>query len=193
MGAPGVDPNLVDSALRGDPAAFRSVFDELSPKVYQIAYSLLRDRDDAQDVVQETFISVQRNMSTFRGEADFGVWVARIARNRAHDVLRRRKRSPLRIEELGAASDESDPVAWEPPAPSVPQADHGLKRILNEEIEALPEKLRECLVLREVAGLAYEEIADTMQIPLNTVRTRLLRAREQLRAKLTARLGEEAR
>jgi len=186
-----VDPKLIAAARQGDPDAFRSLYDALVAPVTRVVRALVRDRDAADDVVQETFLSVFRGLQGFRNDAEVSTWVTRIALNRARDALRRRRRAPRRLEVLeqedGRPLDQRADLA----APERPAPDPWLARVLRAEIGRLPEEFRDCFLLREVGEHSYEEIAAIMEIPVGTVRSRLLRARERLRARLGSSLSGE--
>ena len=176
------------AAQRGDSEAFRALYDAYAPHVLRTALSLVRDRDVAEDVTQETFLSVHRGLGGFRGDADLRTWITRIAINRARDALRRMRNAPVRIEDLEDAEGGSPgrgvigTAMQHEPEPGV---DPGLRRILDQAIAELPHDLRESFLLREVGDLTYEEIAEALSVPVGTIRTRLFRARERLRKKLS--------
>jgi RNA polymerase sigma-70 factor, ECF subfamily len=188
-----VDPNVIAAARAGDPDAFRSLYESLVAPVTRVVLALVRDRDLADDVVQETFLSVHRGLKDFRSESEVGTWVTRIALNRSRDALRRRRRAPRSLEALeledGRPLDQRADLA----APEQAASDPWLARVLRAEIARLPEEFRDCFLLREVGEHSYEEIAAIMEIPVGTVRSRLLRARERLRTRLGSSLGGERR
>lgn len=186
-----MDPQLIAAARQGDPDAFRALYDTLVFPVTRVVRALVRDRDVADDVVQETFVSVFRGLGDFRSDSEIGTWVTRIALNRARDALRRRKRAPRSLDALEAEDgrpldERADLAASERPA-----SDPWLARLLRAQIDRLPPEFRDCFLLREAGGHSYEEIAEIMEIPVGTVRSRLLRARERLRAALGPALREE--
>jgi RNA polymerase sigma-70 factor, ECF subfamily len=184
--------NVIAAARQGDQGAFRVLYEALVAPVTRVVVALVRDRDVADDVVQETFLSVFRGLKDFRSESDVRTWVTRIALNRAKDALRRRRRAPRSLELLevedGRPLDHRTDLA----GPERPMPDPWLARVLQAEIARLPDEFRDCFLLREVGEHSYEEIAVIMDVPLGTVRSRLVRARERLRARLGTSLGEEA-
>ena len=179
-----IDPNLVVAARDGDAQAFRILYEELAPSVYRAVLAMVKDVDEAEDVLQDCFVSVHAHLKGFRGDADIRTWVTRIAMNRARDSLRRHKHAPRSLDRIeqegGRPLDHMSEMAQQPP----PVADHGMERQLWAAIERLPDEFRTCFLLREVSDLSYEEIAESLKISVGTVRSRLFRAREQLRRRL---------
>ncbi len=145
------------------------LFDELLRRyrvpLVNLAYQLVGDRDEAEDVAQETFVQAFLNLERFRGRSSLFTWLYRIAVNACRMRLRRRR--PLPLETEPPADEEFDEQAWL------------LKQRVDEVLRQLPEPLREVLILREMHELSYEEIAQTLGIPLGTVRSRLHIARQR--------------
>lgn len=184
------DSTLVARAKTGDYAAFDELVNRHERRLYTLARGIVRNAEDAEDVVQTAFLSALENLSGFREEASFGTWVSRIAIHAALKVLRRRgglETVPLQ-EEPG--DDEDPPVRPEyvadwsgDPAAIIQQRE--LRRFLNEAVESLPEKYRVVFVLRDMSGLSVAETADVLHLTQTNVKVRLLRARLALREKLT--------
>lgn len=188
---------LLARAKAGDFSAFERLVNRHERKVYAIGLRLVGP-GEAEDVVQTTFLAALEHIEDFREEASFGTWVARIATNAALKTLRRRREKGTVSIDAPAADDEG-PI----PHPEIvaPWRDdpvrlverRELRRILDEAIEALPERQREVFVLREVAGLSVEETAQALEITPANVKVRDFRARLMLREKLTRVFGDEAR
>ena len=144
-----------------------------------VAFGVLRDRGLAEDVVQETMIKAWRSMDRFRGDSSVRTWVLRIAHNTAVDALRRRRERAVAPEDLrrdGEATTMDDPARR-----YAGREDVG---VLRDALAAMDELSRTIVVLREIEGLSYQEIAGTLEVPVATVKTRLLRARRALSAAL---------
>jgi RNA polymerase sigma-70 factor (ECF subfamily) len=169
----------------GDEAALREVVDAFGDRITRVVAGILRDRDAVDDVVQESFVKAYYRIASFKGDAGLYTWLYRIAVNAAKDHAKRRSRRPaVALEELpsGAASIPSrDPVALER------LEDREDRLAVRRAVESLPPRFRAVLVLREVEGLRYEEIAQILDISLGTVESRLFRARRRLKARLERR------
>lgn len=145
--------------------------------MYHVAFGVLRDRGLAEDVVQETMIKAWRSMGQFRGDASMRTWVLRIAHNTAVDALRRRRERAVPPEDL---QRDGDATTMDDPARRYAgREDVG---VLRDALASLDELSRTIVVLREIEGLTYQEIAGTLEVPVATVKTRLLRARRALGA-----------
>ena len=190
------DDELVARACRGERIAFTQLVSKYYERSVRVAYGMLRSREDAEDVVQEAFCRAHRKLSTFEGQASFYTWFYRIVVNLCIDETRKRKRSrlidlgddvqagPLSTDDaLYLNLDESDPTQ------SVERAQ--LRNVLMKAVQELPEIHRSVVVLREVEGLSYEEIADTLKIKKGTVMSRLFHARKALQQSLTKLSAEE--
>jgi RNA polymerase sigma-70 factor (ECF subfamily) len=168
----------LDTPLVTEPPPFAAIVDEHGPAVYRLAKSVVRDSALAEDVAQETFIKVWKHLSDFRGEGSLRGWILRIAHNQAVSTLRRIRDSAT---DPGKLPESADPI--------------GVTRVvegrvaaaeLMDAMETLDELSRAIVVLREVEGLSYDEIATTLDVPIPTVKTRLLRARRELARRLDA-------
>ncbi len=186
MSGDGVPADLrlaVERVRAGDPAAFREVVGATHGTIFRLAAALVADRDEAADVVQETYIRAWDARGTLRdGDAALG-WLCRIARNVAHD---RRRSWWSRRAPLEAAALDARPAERNLPADEALAAAESA-RAVGRAMAALPEKHRVVLALREVEGLSYEEIAVALGVPIGTVESRLHRAR----AGLGRRLADE--
>ena len=171
---------LVDEAVllahsrSGDAAAYDRLVAAYQDRVYQAAYRITGHREDAWDAAQEAFLRAFRGLRMFRGEASFSTWMTRIAVNAALDIVRRRPpHAPVAADAVPAGSDPTDEVVR-----------RDRQRRVQQAIAALPADQRAAVVLWDVQGLSYEEIARVLRVPVGTVRSRLSRGRESLRVAL---------
>lgn len=181
------DLPLVRRCLRGDARAFEELVSRYEGALYRLAWRMLRDNEEAQDVVQETFIRVFRALETYDPERKFSTWILRIATNLCIDRYRRRR---MRLVSIDASEDDEErrPVVLVDGAPR-PDAAHGRTSIaerLDEYIQRLPPIYRAIIELRYKRGLAYEEVAEVLDVPLGTVKARLHRAHRYLKGMLEA-------
>ena len=181
-GADQSDKELVQRAQRGERGAFDLLVLKYQHKVIKLVARLLRDPTEAEDVAQEAFVKAYRALGSFRGDSAFYTWLYRIAVNTARNTMAARQRRPLDYEaglsEGEQAVVESRQRHVDTPEASVLSAE--IRETINETVEQLPEDLRTAIVLREVEGLSYEEIAAAMDCPVGTVRSRIFRAREAI-------------
>jgi RNA polymerase sigma-70 factor (ECF subfamily) len=192
---------LVERAKRGDQKAFEMLVIKYQRRIERLIARMVRDVDLVQDIAQESFIRAYRAMPQFRGDSAFYTWLYRIAVNTAKKALVDLKRDPLVTESSRASAndddDETSRVERELTDGATPEALLATKEIaqaVNAAMEALSEDLRQAITLREIEGLSYEEIAELMNCPIGTVRSRIFRAREaiaqRLRPLLDTRDGE---
>jgi RNA polymerase sigma-70 factor, ECF subfamily len=189
------DSLLVERAKRGEVSAFEMLVVKYQRRIERLVSRMVRDADLVQDIAQETFIRAYRALPQFRGDSAFYTWLYRIAVNTAKKALVERKRDPLVFESGMVSTDEGEEpsrVENELSDGETPEAVLASKEIaatVNAAIDALSEDLRQAIVLREIEGLSYEEIADVMNCPIGTVRSRIFRAREAIAEKLRPLLG----
>jgi len=174
------DEELVRLAQNGDSAAFDEIVERHKGAVFRAALSALRNREDAEDVTQETFITAYRKLDTFRGESQLRTWLSRIAWNRSMDHRRRgRLRRFLHLDEPEAV--ELPSLDADPERATLAAAAHARAR---REIERLPEKLRDTLLLASTGDLDYGSIADLLGVREGTVKSRVFEARAMVRQAL---------
>jgi RNA polymerase sigma-70 factor (ECF subfamily) len=200
MTATDADAPLIERVKQGDVKAFEMLVVKYQRRIERLIGRMVRDVDLVPDIAQETFIRAYRAIPQFRGESAFYTWLYRIAVNTAKKALVDLKRDPIVTESARSARDEEDEtsrVESELSHGETPDAMLASKEIaaaVNASIEALSEDLRQAITLREIEGLSYEEIADVMNCPIGTVRSRIFRAREaiaqRLRPLLDTREGE---
>ena len=188
------DQALVTRAKAGDSEAFRSLVVRYQRKVYSVALGIVRDPDLAWDVAQEAFVRVHQHLADFKGESAFSTWVFRIATHLAIDSVRReRTRAKDELEEADeAALSEGGEGILSTALGTNPQETalrHELMDQIGEALDRLPEKHRTILVLREVEGLSYEELAERLGLHKGTVMSRLFHARKKMQELLRAYAG----
>ena len=180
------EAELVRQAQSGDPRAFEALVTAYEKKIYNLALRYLGDRDDAEDASQEIFLRVFRFLSGFHEESSFSTWLYRIAVNVCKDTLKAKaQRMEQPLEQDGG--EEEDTVIQIPDSRYEPEAVYSekeKKEIMCDAIRALPDQQREILILRDMRGLTYDEIADALGLEIGTVKSRIARARENLRKKL---------
>ena len=177
-----IDQLLVERAQAGDQQAFEKLVSKYQRKLNRLLSRLIRDHGDVEDVVQEAFIKAYRALPKFRGDSAFYTWLYRIAVNTARNSIASRQRRPLDYE-ADLSENEQTVVESRMRHTDTPEANvlsEEIRRTVNRAIEDLPEDLRTAIILREVEGLSYEEIAAAMDCPVGTVRSRIFRAREAI-------------
>jgi len=178
------EATLIRQAQSGSLEAFNALVLRHQDVVYNVVYRMLGDDASAQDVTQEAFISAYRKFASFQGE-HFRAWVVRIASNQALDALRRDKRRPA--ESLEDMANEGDwPLADAGPTPEQALQSRELQQAIQQCIDSLNPEQRLTLILCDVQGLAYQEVADSTAAQLGTVKSRLARARQAVRRCLQA-------
>lgn len=188
------EADLLDALRRGDRQAFAAVIDRCGDTVYHVAYRLLGSQEEAEDILQETFLQAFRHLKDFRGEARLCTWLYRIAYNLALMRLRRKEPEMISIDQpILLENDEEIPrelFDWCClPEEELLRAE--LRSVLDEAIRNLPASLRTVFLLRDVEGLSTEEVAEILGISTDAVKTRLHRARLQLRERLSRYFSEE--
>lgn len=175
------DQELIDRCLAGRSEAFGSLVERYQQRLFQSLVHVLGSRDDAEDVAQEAFIHAFQKLTSFRGESAFYSWLFRIALNAAATARRKTRR-------VAASLDQQAELGWEPldhgaaPERGVDLAEEQV--MVQQALADLPEEFRMVIVLKEMEGLRYEEIAQIIEIPVGTVRSRLHRGRQELRQRL---------
>jgi RNA polymerase sigma-70 factor (ECF subfamily) len=178
---------LVKRVQRGDKSAFDLLVRKYQHKVVKLVLRYVRNPAEAEDVTQEAFIKAYRALPQFRGDSAFYTWMYRIAINTAKNSLASRDRSPIAYDLDLNDPEESHSVQAKLQDPDTPEGmalTEEIRGIVNSAIEGLPEELKTAIVLRELDGLSYEEIAAAMECPVGTVRSRIFRAREAIDKRL---------
>ena len=200
MQQPDADAQLVERVKLGDVRAFEMLVVKYQRRIQRLIGRMVRDVDIVEDIAQETFIRAYRALPQFRGDSAFYTWLYRIAVNTAKKALMDMKRNPLVSESAMRSDEDGDEPSRTESELSDGETPEGIlasKEIavaVNSAVEALSDELRQAITLREIEGLSYEEIAEAMNCPIGTVRSRIFRAREaialRLRPLLDHRNGE---
>jgi RNA polymerase sigma-70 factor (ECF subfamily) len=198
VGAADEDQRLVERARAGDVRAFEALVRRYERWVFTLAFRMVGDRGDAEDVAQEVFLKAYRGLSGFRGGSRFSTWLYAIASHHCLNHLAGRAARARRAGRAGTASDGRggelpsalDRIADETPGPDAVLERHELRRMVQHELLQLTEPHRIVLILRDIQGMSYEDIAATLGVELGTVRSRLHRARMELRARLGPHLDD---
>lgn len=187
------DEELVARATAGDVDSFNQLVSRWERTIYALAYRTLGREEDARDVVQEAFLRAYRGLRGFKGEAKFSSWLYRITLNLCRDWIRRERRAPVVQPPEGTdAIDLADAQAA--PTESVEDlvARREMSRAVSRAMAELPEEQRTAIMLKEYHGLTFQEIADQLNCPLSTVKTRLYQGLSVLRRRLDRQQMEEA-
>ena len=186
MSSQSSDKKLVRRVQKGDKGAFDLLVLKYQHKIVNLVMRYVRDPEVALDITQEAFIKAYRALPRFRGDSAFYTWMYRIAVNTAKNHLAAQRRRPLDVE-----LDLQDPEQYdlharlkETDTPEGVTLSNELKETVERAIAALPEDLRTAIILRELDGMSYEEIAQTMECPVGTVRSRIFRARDAIAKKI---------
>ena len=189
-----VDAELVARVQRGDKKAFDLLVLKYQRKIMRLLSRMIRDPAEIEDVTQEAFIKAYRALPQFRGDSAFYTWLYRIAINTGRNWLSSKSRRPSTPNALesedGETFNETDNLTDN----STPESIAATKEIaetVNAAIQALPEELRTAIVMREMEGMSYEDIAQSMDCPIGTVRSRIFRAREAIATRLRPLLGND--
>ena len=182
-----IDQELVERAQQGDTKAFEMLVVKYNRRLGRLLSRFIKDEHEVNDVVQESFIKAYRALPNFRGDSAFYTWLYRISINTAKNFLANNNKRPIMASEITNGDGEVMDVVEQVADNLTPEAELMNKQILQtvESVVAkLPEDLRRAITLREMDGLSYEEIAEVMQCPIGTVRSRIFRAREVIAAAL---------
>lgn len=198
---PDSDAMLVQRTLAGEQRAYDLLVIKYQRRVERLIGRMVRDVDLVQDIAQETFIRAYRALAQFRGDAQFYTWLYRIAVNTAKKQLLELKRDPLVYQSQLKSADEDETSAPErelnanvadTETPEAVLASKEIANAVNAAMDALPEELRMAITLREIEGLSYEEIAQALDCPIGTVRSRIFRAREAISARIKPMLERQS-
>jgi len=195
MSAADADAALIERVKLGDVKAFEMLVVKYQRRIERLIGRMVRDVDLVPDIAQETFIRAYRAIPQFRGESAFYTWLYRIAVNTAKKSLMELKRDPLITETARLSRDDDDETSRvenelsDGETPDAVLASKQIAAAVNLAIDGLSEELRQAITLREIEGLSYEEIAEMMDCPIGTVRSRIFRAREAIAQRLRPLLG----
>ena len=184
----GDDAELIRSTLAGQTDAFGRLVLKYQDRLYNTLFRVLGSAEDARDVVQDAFVQAFLKLESFRGSAAFYTWLYRIAFNLA--MSHRRRARPTASLDFGRSEHGMEPIDGQPtPEADVARGDRA--RLVHVALAELAGEFREVIVLRELEGCRYEEIAEILELPIGTVRSRLFRARLALRDRLAPLLGDD--
>ena len=173
------DELLLRRACKGDVQAFEELMQSHESRIYAIALRMMGNREDAQDCAQEAMVRIYRAMGSFKGQSALATWIYRITMNTCLDELRRRK--ARKVTSLDSLVDNG----WSPTDTGDTPEEHGLRvekqNALNQAIQSLPDDMRAAIILRDVKGYSYDEIASILDANVGTIKSRISRGREKLR------------
>ena len=172
------DAELIERCLQKDNAAWEAIVARFRRKVFHIAYKFTGKHDEAEDLTQEIFLKVFKSLDRFHRDADFSTWLSSVARNYCIDHYRASKREREVVVEDLVAFDQAPASAGSNPQRTLEDRDR--RSFLLAGLDRLPEKLREAVVLRDLQGLSYQEMAERLDLPEGTVKSRINRGREEL-------------
>jgi RNA polymerase sigma-70 factor (ECF subfamily) len=186
-----VDPEerkLLDDARRGDAGAFRRLVEKNQRRAYAVALGMVHDPDDARDICQEAFLKVHKSLHTFEGEAQFFTWLYRIVMNLSIDHLRKRRGDKIEFDEALPGEELEDDSGIAPRRtgfdPQRALSDKELRGQIHGALAALSAPHRAVLIMREVEGLSYQEMADQAGCSIGTIMSRLFHARKKMQKML---------
>jgi len=194
MGHDGVDTDreLLRRCREGDPDGFRELVLRYETMVYTLAYRMLRAREEAEDAAQEVFLNVFRALPYFRGECTVKTWIYRVAANECITRSKRRRKRQTAATEFDEEHPGPTLLDGEASGPEALERKEQDERV-RHAVDDLPEKYRMAVVLHYFEGLSYEEVGEALEIPMNTVKTWLFRAKGMLRARLKEAFAGDAR
>lgn len=173
------DELLLRRAQKGDAEAFEELMVAQESRMYAIALRMMGNREDAQDCAQEAMVRIYRAMGSFKGQSSLATWIYRITMNTCLDELRRRKVRKV------TSLDTLVESGWSPTDKGETPEEYGLRSekqtVLNDAIQSLPDDMRAAIVLRDIKGYTYDEIADILNANVGTIKSRISRGRERLR------------
>jgi RNA polymerase sigma-70 factor (ECF subfamily) len=189
-----IDQQLVGRAQHGDKRAFELLVSKYQRKLVRLLSRFVRDASDVEDVTQEAFIKAYRALPTFRGDSAFYTWLYRIGVNTAKNYLVAHGRRTLAMTEIDAEGTEGSEETESFKDLNTPESELASRQIaesVNQTLQQLPTELRTTITLREIEGLSYGEIAQNMNCPIGTVRSRIFRAREAIAQQLRPHLDAQ--
>jgi len=174
---PDISKEILIKAQEDDLESFETIYKETSGFVYNVAFGVVNNKHDAEEVMQDVFLNIHHNLNNFRFQSSFKTWVYRITVNCALNQVKKMVREKNRVKEYG---NNLIKVGTPFQAPKIAELKDGSEQMISSLLGGLDADQRICIVLRNIEGLSYQEISDTLKININTVRTRLKRARERL-------------
>lgn len=182
---------LIEKSIKGDVESFEQLIIKYNRYVYNIAFRMMGNEEDAKDMAQESLIKAFKSISTFKENAQFSTWLYRITLNTCKDELRKRKGNLVSLdEEAGEQLTVGDKIQSSTGNPVIIYEQHELKENIQSALNTLSEENRSVVILKDVMGYSYEEIGAILEIPIGTVRSKLNRSRLALRSILQIQLAE---
>ncbi|NJD03334.1 MAG: sigma-70 family RNA polymerase sigma factor [Ruminiclostridium sp.] len=184
------EKDLLEGAKSGDVAAFEQLIESYQKKIFNMALRMLGNYDDAGDLTQEVLIRIYKSIRSFKEQSSFSTWIYRITTNVCLDEIRRRKNRKVISLDEEIKLDDGDmkrQIESDEPSPEETAEAEDLKKIVNDAIARLSEEHRIAIVLRDIQGLSYEEIAEVLKCPEGTVKSRINRARQALKNVLASK------
>ncbi len=177
------EDEFVQKLKSGDRDAFNSMVNAYQMKVINIAYRMLSSEEDALDAAQETFIKVYKSINSFKGSSTFSTWIYRICTNVCNDILRKRMKSSgfISLDDDGSDENPKTDIADSSPTPEQSYELSERQRLVHEGINMLSDEYRKVIILYDIEGLSYEEISVILSCPIGTIKSRLNRARNNLK------------
>mgnify|MGYP000892149186 CR=1 FL=1 len=185
------EKDLLLKARNGDVKAFETIIEDYQKKVFNIALRMIGNHDDASELAQEVFIRIFKSLKNFKGESSLSTWIYRITTNVCLDELRKRKNKNIVSLDEDVKQDDGEikrQVEDARPTPDVIAEKNEVRRVVKEAILSLPEDQRTVIILRDIQGFSYDEIAKIMNCPEGTVKSRINRSRQILRDRLKPKL-----
>jgi len=178
------DEQLVEQAVSSDDDAFAEIIRRWDRKIFALCFGMMGREEDARDAVQETFVSAYRNLGSFRGDAKVSSWLHRIAVNQCLTIKRRRKARPEELFDDRDSGEDNRFVDSPRRSPSLTTEQVERLKIVRHAVGSLPTDLRQVIVMKEFEEMTFQEISETLELPLSTVKSRLYTALKQLKMKL---------
>lgn len=175
---------LIERSKNGDVSAFEMLIEAYQKKVFNLAYRIIGNYDDANDIAQEAFIRIFRSISGFRGQSSFSTWIYRITTNVCLDEIRKRKNKSVQYLDDDIQTDDGKmqrQIISDDPLPEEIAERKELRAAINDSLGELKEEYRIIITLRDIQGMSYEEIAKVLDCPTGTVKSRINRARQALK------------
>ncbi len=181
---------LIERSKNGDVSAFETLIEAYQKKVFNLAYRIIGNYDDASDLAQEAFIRIFKSISGFKGQSLFSTWVYRITTNVCLDEIRKRKNKHIQSLDEDIQTDDGEmqrQIVSDDPLPDELAEREELRAAINDSLRQLKEEYRIIITLRDIRGMSYEEIAKILDCPTGTVKSRINRARQALKNVLLAK------
>lgn len=178
------EKELIEKAKSGDVEAFEKLIEGCQKKVFNIAFRMIGNYDDASELAQEVFLKAYKSIKNFKGDSLFNTWIYKVTTNVCLDEIRKRKNKKVISLDEDIEYDGSEikrQIKDETPGPELTAESNELKKAVNESINVLPEDYKTVIILRDIQGFSYEEISNIINCPEGTVKSRINRARQALK------------